>query len=193
MSIYPEDPRPIYPIPLTPVWNTAISGKDGGSEERTARWVFAKYDMSYKYELLTPAEEAVLYAFYMARKGSLEAFYAYDLTLLAGKSRTHAGLYVATADGAIGTFDIPGRSTSSQTLYIDGVADGTAAFLTGGGDANADRVTPTTTPAAGEILTVDFTGFLRNRCRFAQDKMTFELFRTHLYGIGIELKGLAAL
>ena len=64
-------------------------------------------------------------------------------------------------------------------------------ILTGGGDGSADRVDFVTAPATGESISCDFTGKLRINCRFAQDRLSRELFINILFAYGIELRGLA--
>jgi hypothetical protein len=59
------------------------------------------------------------------------------------------------------------------TVYKDSVplvaggADYT--FLTGGGQAGADRIKLTNLPYMGELLTSDFTGYLRMKARLKDD------------------------
>jgi uncharacterized protein (TIGR02217 family) len=195
MSTFPEDPKPIYPLVITPRFNTVVSGMDSGSEERTAKWLFPKYDTTVKYHGLSASDVQILWNFYLSRKGAYEAFYIYDLALLASIAKSHVGQYVATGDGATDTFDIPGRSTSSHTVYIDNVEQTVTSDYSisyGGGASGSDQVVFVSAPAEGEVVTVDFTGYLRIRCRFAQDNLSFDLFQTVLFSTGIELKGLAA-
>lgn len=194
MALFPESsPTPNYPLVVTPVFKTGIVDLGAGGEQRRAAWAFPKYDVEVHYNALTPAEADTIWQFYHARKGAYEAFYIYDLSLVASVSFTHVGMYCGTGDGTTDTFDLPGRSTSSRTAYIDGAEEATATFLTGGGTESADRVEFVSAPPAGTIITADFTGHLRIRCRFAEDAMPREMFVRNLmrYGV-IRLKGLKA-
>ena len=195
MSTYPESPLPIYPLIVEPEWKTLVSGFDGGGEQRRQKQLFPKYNVVVNYDALSEADMQTLWDFYMARKGAYEAFYIYDLTLLASMSLDHIGQYCGTGDAATEIFDIPGRSTSSQAVYVDGVLQTITTdyvILTGGGESSSDRVDFVSPPAAGEVITVDFTGFLRIRARFAEDKLSREMFMTNLFRYGIKLKGLSA-
>jgi len=195
MSTYPESPKPIYPLIIEPEWKTIISGFDGGGEQRRQKQLFPKYNVSVQYDALSETDMQTLWDFYMARKGSFEAFYIYDLALLASIALNHDGQYVGTGDGATDIFDIPGRSTSSQAVYIDNALQTTPtnySILTGGGESSSDRIDFVAAPAAGEVITVDFTGYLRIRARFLEDKLPRELFMTSLFRYGIKLKGLSA-
>jgi len=195
MATFPESPAPIYPLLVTPVFNTRIAETDGGQEQRRQKLSFPKFDVTAKYSHLTASEFQTLWDFYMARKGAYEAFYIYDLALLDSLSFSQSGLYAGTGDGATEVFDIPGRSTSAVTVYVDGVSKTLTTdyvLLTGGGASSADRIDFVAPPDAGEIITVDFTGYLRIRARFKADLLSRSMFKYLLFSTGIELKGLAA-
>ena len=59
-----------------------------------------------------------------------------------------------------------------------------------GGAEGADRVQFTSPPSSGAIVSCDFTGLMRIRCRFREDAMTKEYMANGLYRTGLELKGL---
>jgi len=195
VATFPESPIPIYPLVIEPEWQTVISGFDGGGEQRRQKQLFPKYNVAVQYDALSETAMQTLWAFYMARKGAYEAFYIYDLSLLASISPNYDGQYVGTGDAATDIFDIPGRSTSSQSVYIDNVLQTITtdySILTGGGESSSDRIDFVSAPAAGEVITVDFTGYLRIRARFLEDKLPRELFMTNLFRYGVKLKGLSA-
>ena len=195
MSTFPESPAPIYPLIVEPEWRTLTSDFDGGGEQRRQKQLFPKYNVTVSYGALSESDMQTLWDFYMARKGAYEAFYIYDLALLAGIAPNHDGQYAGTGNGSTEVFDIPGRSTSSHTVYVDGVEQTITTdyvILTGGGESSADRIDFVSPPSAGEVITVDFTGYLRIRARFAEDKLPRSLFMTVLFNYGIKLKGLSA-
>lgn len=194
MATFPEtDPTPNYPLTIEPEFNTLISGFDGGGEQRRKKLLYPKYNVVVKYEGVPIAEAKTLWEFYLARSGAYEAFYIYDLALLLGHSFNHVGEYCGTGDGSTTIFDIPGRNTSSRTVYSDGVdVTSDVSFLTGGGSSSSDRIEFNTAPTAGKIITIDFTGYLRMRVRFLEDKLPREIFIQNLYAYGIKLKGLSA-
>lgn len=192
MAVWPEtDPNPNYPLVITPVWRTDIVELDDGVEQRRTNWLFPVFDVLVNYSKLTAAEAQTLWQFYMARRGASLAFHIYDLSLLASLSFSQAtALYMATADGTTTIYDLPGRSTSGQTIYVDGVEDGSVSILTGGGDGGADRASWASAPAQGAVLSAEFTGHLRMKVRFEQDRLPRELFMTDLFRCGsIALKG----
>lgn len=194
MATWPEsNPAPRHSLIIEPEFNTLLSGFDGGGEQRRQKQLYPKYNVFVSYPNISIAEARTLWEFYMARKGAYEAFYIYDLALILGHSFNHVGEYCGTGDGSTTIFDIPGRSTSSQTIYAGGVdVNSSTTILTGGGTSSSDRVQfDAAAPAAGVIVTSDFTGYLRMRVKFAEDKLSREVFHYKLYAYGIRLKGLS--
>jgi hypothetical protein len=194
MATFPESsPAPRYPLTVEPEFNTLISGFDGGGEQRRKKLLYPKYNVVVKYDEISVSEARTLWEFYIARSGAYEVFYIYDLALLFDHSFNHVGEYCGTGDGSTTVFDIPGRSTSSRTVYSDGVdVTSDVSFLTGGGTSSSDRVQFSFAPIAGKIITIDFTGYLRMRVRFLEDKLPRQNFIFKLYQYGIKLKGLSS-
>jgi hypothetical protein len=185
MSAFPTTAPTQDGYELTPEWKTIIREMDSGAEQRRQKWIFPKFNVSLTFSILTQTEIDTLWNFYMARHGAAEAFYFYTI-----ESGDWDGLYVGVGDGATKTFDLPGKSTSAQTIYVDGISTSAVTILTGGGSESSDRVTFTTEPAAGAILSCDFTGYLRIRCRFEEDKMSKRIFTDAIFRTGLKLKGL---
>ena len=189
MAEYPTTPRPQYPYDLTVNWKTITSAFDSGKEQRRQKQTYAKYDVSLTYNQVSASDFQTLWNFYVARKGSYEAFYFYTLA-----TSDWDGLFIGTGNAATVTFDLPGKSTSAVTIYADGAAMTAADYtlVTGGGTESSDRVTFDTAPALNTILTCDFTGYMRIRCRFEEDKLSQSAFAMAFYKGSIKLKGLAA-
>ncbi len=185
MAVFPDSIHHNPSFVFTPVWNTLKSKYENGNEQRRQKWLYPKYDVAVQFNALSQVDAKTIYEFYMARKGSYEAFYFFD-----HYSFDHVGLYVGTGDGSTDVFDIPGITTSARTLYENGsVISSGFSYLTGGGDGAADRVDYTTAPASGVIITIDFTGFVRAKVRFANDNLDRNNFMTNLFKYGLELKG----
>lgn len=191
MAVYPEDPRP-YELIVAPEFRTLVSSMDGGEEQRRSKWLYPKYNVQITYprELVDKAQMQTLWAFYMARRGMAEAFYIYDFLI----SMAHVGQLVAVANGMDTIFDLPGRNTSLRTIYLNGAEQALGvSYLVGGGDGDCDRVELSAAPAAGAIVTCDFTGYLRIRGRFAHDSLSRETFFDYAFSMGIEIQGLSAI
>jgi hypothetical protein len=192
MATFPEDPAP-YEFEIEPEWKTIVTDISDGSEQRKQKRSYAKYNVRLKFDYteVDVDEMEDIWNFYIARKGSYEAFYIYDFMV----SMDHLGLYVGTGDGSTTTFDIPGRSTSITQVYKDNFGIGFFWWVShsGGGAGNSDRITFDNAPDEGVIVTVDFTGYLRIRCRFADDNLSRETFLGIAFGFGISLEGLNTL
>ncbi len=213
-EVYPTTPVPNWPYDIKINWNTTVSSFDSGKEQRRQKNLYQKYDVTLTYTVLSLANMQILWNFYQARKGTFEPFYFYSL-----ESTTWSGCYLGIGDGTTTTFDIPGKSTSNVQIYVSGVAlratgvsdilledesglitegDDTIimegpeeyTLLTGGGAGSSDRVNFLTAPAANALITCDFTGYLRIRCRF-QEELSRSAFTAALYQTGIKLKGLS--
>ena len=196
MATWPESsPTPNYPLILTPRFNTRITTFESGKEQRTARWLFPKYDVVVQYDVISASEAQTLWQFFCARRGAQEAFYIYDLSSLASVTKQHLTQYCGTGDGTTTTFDLPGKSTSSHIIYSDGSAEDSEDYtiLSGSGTSSSDRVEYDTAPDEGTVVTATFHGYLRIRVRFEEDTLSQELFTTNLFRYNaIALKGLAA-
>jgi len=196
MAIFPEDIIPAHPFSIEPAWDTLVSTFDGGAEQRRQKSLYPRFNTRFRLHALESADAQTIWDFFMARRGSFESFYFFDpIPDIPGIGTTsYEDLYIGTGDGATEVLDIPGKSTSSQVIYVDGATQTLTTdyvILTGGGDGSADRVDFVTAPSTGDAITCDFTGKLRIKCRFAQDRLSRELFMTILFNYGIELKGLA--
>ncbi len=186
MAIFPDDVKLSYPLQIAPRWRTVVTSFEGGWEQRMKKEDFAVYDVTLRADRLSKADFLKVWEFYQARKGAYEAFYFY-----VPYTDTYKGLYVGVGDGVTTTFDLQGKSTSAQAIYLDFALQSTGySILTGGGAESADRVQFTSPPSSGAIVSCDLTGFLRIRCRFKEDSMTKEYLANGLYRTGLELKGL---
>jgi len=193
MATYPEtSPTPNYPLVVTPRWDTIVSKMDGGAEQRRQKTLFPVYDVQVQYAALTNSEARTLWNFFMARRGRYEAFYIFDLTLLGSQTYSHVGQFCGVGDGATDTFDLPGRSTSSQAIYLDGALQTLTTHYTisaGTGTSGADQIVFVAAPADGAVITADFSGFLRMRVRFADDTLARETFMTTRQKMTVNLTG----
>lgn len=190
MSEYPVPPIPAEEgFTITPVWTTVITTFDALTEQRKQKQLFAKYDVSIQYpDGVLLADVQTLWDFYMAMKGAYTPFYIYDI-----ESMEHAGLFAGWGDGATTTFDIPAKTTSNHAIYIDGILQSSGySILTGGGAESSDRVQFSSAPVSGAIITCDFTGYLRMRVRFTEDRLSRQHFINSIFkGMAVELTGLS--
>ena len=179
----------INPLATGIQYKTLISRFDDlGTEQRKQKWLYPRRVVTLKYKALSKSEARTLWQFYLERKGSYEAFNWFHPF-----SDTYEGEYVGTGDGSTTVFNLPSKQASSYTLYVDGVAqteDTNYTFTSQGGADGADKIEFTAAPSSGQRITWDFTGYLKVRCRFAEDFFSFETFYDTLVNTGVKLQGL---
>lgn len=188
MISYPTSPIPSYPLNISSEYKNLVSQFETGTEQRRQQWRFPRRTVAVKYDLLTASDVQTLWAFYQGRRGILLPFWFFDTYTVNddGSAVAHTDEYVGRGDASTLTFDLPGSSTSSRTVYVDSVATGVT-YSSGTGDGGADQCTFAVAPALGALITADFTGHLRLRVRYMQDKLSRELFEVLLYRCGSEL------
>ena len=185
---YPTSPRPSYGYEIVSRWKTIKSQFDSGKEQRRQKQIQDLYDVVLPYNALTLTQINILWNFYQSCNGSFLPFYMYDFET---QSQSWESLYIGTGDATTTIFDLPGKSTSSQSIYVDGALQGGGySILVGGGAESSDRVSFTSAPAVNQIITCNFTGTLRLKCRFKEDSLGKKAFAYKLYSTGIELVGL---
>lgn len=188
MAAFPSTPVATWPYVIEPQWKTLITEFDSGEEQRRQKWIYSKYNVRIGFTGLSATAAGNIYEFYQARRGAYEAFHFFDYY-----SATHSGLYVGTGDSTTLIFDIPAKQTSNRAIYLNGAETTSVSYTTASGTDGSDQVTFTGAPTSTEIITTDFAGQLRIRCRFAEDKLSKENFAIQLFSYGIELKGLSPL
>jgi hypothetical protein len=199
-EVYPTYPVPSWPYDIKVRWNTTISSFDGGKEQRRQKNLYPKYDVSLTYPVLSVANMQILWSFYQSKKGTYEPFYFYSL-----ESTLWEGCYIGIGDGTIYQDGVELRAgaigvelenedvlvaENNNSMILEGLVAEDYTLYIGGGAASADRVTFNTAPAVNDLITCDFTGYLRIRCRF-QEELSRSAFTAALYQTGIKLKGLA--
>lgn len=215
-EVYPTTPVPSWPYDIKIRWNTTVSSFDGGKEQRRQKNLYPKYDVSLTYPVLTESNMQILWSFYQSKKGTYEPFYFYSLEStewescyigigdgttvtfdLPGRSTSNVIIYQdGVALSATGVSDILLEnddileSEAGDTIVKETLDAPEYVLHSAGGGGGSDRVTFITAPAVNDLLTCDFTGYLRIRCRF-QEELSRSAFTAALYRTGIKLKGLA--
>jgi len=189
MAEFPLMSRAIHPLVEQIQFKTLVSRFDDlGEETRKKKWLYPRRRISLAFKGLSLADAKTLWAFYIARGGSFEAFNWFHLF-----SNTYVGEYVGTGDGSTTNFNLPSKDASSRKLYIDGEEQTEGVnwtFTAEGGADSADLCELTTAAASGQRITFDFTGYLKVRCRFDEDYADFRIFVRTLTEAGIKLQGL---
>ena len=120
MAVFPENITPIYPVVIEPVWHTLITPFDSSGEQRRQKSLYPKFNVRFRLSHQQASDAQTIWDFYMARKGAFESFYYFDPMPDIGIVTSYDNLYIGTGDGTTDIFNLPGKSTSAQTVYVDG-------------------------------------------------------------------------
>lgn len=190
MAVFPDYDRirPSKGFKVVICFQTLINGYDNGAEQRRAKRLYPRRDVTLKYNRRDIDAIRTIWQFYIGCRGCDRdfSFYLHYLD-------NYFDEYAATADGLASQFNLSGRGITSHALYLDGVplTEGRDYDLDPGmGTDGSDSVIFTTPPPAGGRLTCDFNGYLRIRCRFAKDELSYEMIYNYLTTIGLKLHGL---
>ena len=208
-------------LSITPIWTTIITQSDGITEQRKAKQLFPKYDVKLSYPNgISPADIKIIYAFYMARKGAYGAFYIYDREPdehvsqfvgwgdgvtstfdIPGITTSEQKIYIDGVEISSNNYTIlTGGGVENSDRVSFGASGGSLLLETGGklllesgGDMLLEGISSGSPPISGQLITCTFTGYLRMRVRFKEDKLSKETLTHLLYRGGeIEFKGLSA-
>ena len=199
MAKFPEYTEiPLFPIVDMRIrFNTLRTQFNTESvESRKRKFIYPRRDITVKYNHITKVHAETLWEFVIARAGSYESFNFFmpepELSY-----PSYIGEYVGAGNGDTEVFNLPCKNSLAQTVYIDGVEQTESADYNidaGTGEDGADRLefndSGMVAPNDGAIITIDFTGILKIRSVFADDMVTFSMFRDMLVSCGIELRGL---
>jgi len=202
MAAYPSiltgDPGAIpalEPFDQSLHFKTDKSDFDGlGEEKRRRKRLYPLRSFNLKYKGISVADAETLYEFYMARYGAYEAF-----TFFCPFSRTYAGEYVGTTNGAETVWWLPSKAATGRTLYLfDPISSSMLAleettdwtFASEAGGAGRDRCTFATAPNDGLRIIFDFTGRLVVNARFELDNLQWSTFYGLITEFGLPIKGL---
>lgn len=181
--------RPINPLSESIEFRTLSSEYESGAQVTKQKRLFPLRAYPLKYKSITKDNARILWQFFMGRKGKHLPF-----NLFHPFEDDYIGEYVGTTDGSTTIYNLPSKMASGYTVYVGGVAKAGGGvdytFAATGGEDGADKITFAVALAAGQYITIDFTGRLKVRCKFGEDMMSFETFRNRLVTTGLTLKGL---
>ena len=191
MAKYPENSSIAFenPFPYGFEFKTGRSKFGGQGEEiRTQRWLYSKPEVGpLKYQWISKADFRTLWEFYQARAGAFGEF-----NFFFPNSNTWVDKYVGTGNGSQTVWNLPCKSSSSRTMKLDGdnQTEGVDyTFSAGGGVDGADKATFASAPGAGLYITLSFTGLLKCRLTYAEDKLTVNEYYDRLVKHGIKFNG----
>ncbi len=194
MAVYPStNPYPQYEHVTIQRWKTLISNFDSGKEQRRKKYTYPQYDVTLIYNGITSTQKDNVLNFFEARQGAYEDFYYYI-----GKAEeiNHhwTNVYVAIGNSSSTTFNFPGIVTSDRaTIFVNGTVLSTTNWsMTSTNGANGEDILlfSSNAPSTASIITAEFSGYYRNRCRFKDDEVSITNYDKGIFSIKIDLKGL---
>lgn len=166
-------------------YKTLTTQFEGGQESRKQKWLYPRRNFKINYKAVSNTDAQTLWQFYVDRAGSFESF-----SFFHPYSRSYVGEYVATGDGSTQLFSFPSKQGNARTIYINGSEETGGTFTQAGGSDGEDQWDAGSPIASGAIITYDFTGRLKVRCRFADDRMDYTTFMDRLMTVGLKIQGL---
>lgn len=193
-AIFPDLPTLAWSVIKTPSFSTRIQKSASGRELRIADQAAPIWEWTLTYEILRDRwdlrggagpgsgydELRLLAGFFLARRGSFEAFLYKDPT-----DTYVAGNYIGTGDGVatqyqiyrdFGGFFEPITAPQAVVISDDGVVVPIEQYIV---NYSTGMITFTVPPLAGHIITVDLTYYFR--VRFSDDSSEYENFVYQLW------------
>jgi uncharacterized protein (TIGR02217 family) len=185
-AVFPSLPGLDWDVIKTPIFSTDVQTSVSGRETRNANWLYPKYKWQLTYNFLRAGaqqELQTIIGFYNARQGQFDPFLFSD-TFTPDNAVT--GQEIATGDGAttvfqlvrtLGGFIEPVTAPNTvSNIYLNSAV--TTAYTV---DPTTGLITFTTAPAAGAVITADFSYYWR--VRFLADSYDFDYFLYQLWSL----------
>lgn len=169
---------------LTTAFPVEIVESRTGVEQRRALSIYPRHSVEIRWSRDMNAASRVdaIWDFYRQTRGRLLPFVYFDFD----SARVWTRAYVGLGTGSQTVFDLPSKSATSVTVYVDGVATA-GTFAEGAGNNGRDRFTFGTAPASGAVIEASFTGRRAFTMRFADEALSYSAFSNLLYEIGMTL------
>jgi hypothetical protein len=163
------------------------------NEQRKQKQLYPTRNFIITCPWITKLEAQTLFQYFMDRKANFSSFYFF----FPKKNITPFSFvkeYSFTGDGSSTVFNLPAWTSSAYTLY-----EGTNALTAGGtdwtfsalgGTDGQDKCTLTSASTSGAYYTFSFTGWLVQRMKFKDGKLTMDHFYDKLLKSGLILQGL---
>jgi uncharacterized protein (TIGR02217 family) len=181
-----------WSIKRTPNWKTQVMTSASGKETRVGFWSSPVYEWEVVFNLLRQGtvngtaytEMQQLMGLYNILNGSYDTFLYQDQD-----DKAVTGQAIGTGDGtttvfqlarAFGGFVEPILAPNVvSAVYKNGVLQGSGYTVSSWGSALPGKVTFSVAPAAGVVITVDFSYYWP--CRFVDDALQFDKFLQGYY------------
>ena len=150
-----------------------------GVEQRKQKRAYPTRNITLKYKEILKSDIRKIWQFHIDRRGAYESFSFFLDTDLAEYMTTdiYEDEYVGSGDSVTTMFELPSKGASSYTLKVNGSSQSEATHYNYTGEVGSDgedRINFVSPPISGEVITWDFIGYLKIRCRFEDDAMEYD-------------------
>lgn len=189
--VYPDAPLPSEGYTFTDEYATLISGPYPSGRSVTGKQrEYPLFRVSLRYTKMLQADFDPITALHRTVKGSYGTFTYFDFAGhdLSPVGAVWTGLYVGVGNGSTVEFDLPMKNATTRTVYVNG-ATPAYTFSSGGGSLSdgRDKVTFSSAPANGHIITLTATGRRAVTCRFASDSLQIVRYAAGLVEGSVEI------
>jgi hypothetical protein len=189
MALYPSyESIPYDDLTITPNFRTVSANfEEFGKKRRKRKWLFTKRNISMVYNHLSKIEARSLWQLFLNAQGSFGTFSWFN-----NEIDTYTKEYIGTGDGTTTVWNLPCKTPTSVTVYLDNVELINITDYTIVDEAGADgaaAITLVVAPEAGAYLTIDFTGYLKVNCSFSEDNIDLKYLQQSKKNITINLEG----
>jgi len=179
-------------------FSTTIVTSISGIEQRRAKWSLPRHRIKLRFDktINDSTEVEAAYNFYLQMQGAYGKFAIFDYDDI----REWGPITFGTANGSTDSFYLPCHESVDDNTIVITVANSTKVMganpagdytlSSGGTDGNhRKKITfnATKIPTTNQIMTVTFTGRRFFVARFATDQLSYQVFASMLYTIGVEL------
>lgn len=188
--VYPDSPVPSEGYSSSDEFATVIAGPymSGRSVVGKGR-EYSLFRARLAYARMALADFQPVYTLFSNVRGRFGTFTFFDFT---GHDASPVGaawvrLYVGIGSGATTGFDLPMKSATNRTVYVNGSVTSAYTFYSGTGVDGRDRIGFAVAPPSGHIIELSATGRRAVTARFAEDTLQIARYAAGLVDASIEI------
>lgn len=188
--VFPDSPAPRVPgLVVSDEYNSLIAGPypSGRTVVGKAR-EYPLYRATLAYERQLIASMADLFTLFRNVRGMYGTFTFFDFGNWNGSpvGLPWIKLYVGVGDGVTVTFDLPMKTATTRTVYVNSVATAVT-FNSGAGTDGRDSVTFAGAPTSGHIIELTATGRRAVYARFETDRLSWDEYISGQVSMSVDI------
>lgn len=187
--VYPDSPVPSEGYSSSDEFATVVAGPymSGRSVVGKGR-EYPLFRARLAYAKMALADFQPVYTLFSNVRGRFGTFTFFDFT---GHDASPVGaawvkLYVGVGNGVTTIFDLPMKTATSRTVYVNSVATAVT-FNSGAGTDGRDSITFAGAPTSGHLIELTATGRRAVTARFAEDTLHVNRYAAGLVDASVEI------